>query len=141
MTVHKLGGGAPTASKLWGQVAPTDPPAPASLVRGPGPSPSDLPSRPAPAGGPAVAGAAGGWALGLQPSAAPASAGWGSGAPGPSRLFFVPFDLTLVFTGAGLPDFVLDFAFLRFFLSSRIQFFSLQFTEFARRFLLICGPP
>ena len=27
--------------------------------------------------------------------------------PGPSRLFFVPFDLTLVFTGAGLPDFVL----------------------------------
>ena len=34
-----------------------------------------------PAGGPAVAGAAGGWALGLQPSAAPASAGWGSGAP------------------------------------------------------------
>ena len=34
-----------------------------------------------PAGGPAVAGAAGGWALGLQPSAAPASAGWGSGVP------------------------------------------------------------
>ena len=35
----------------------------------------------APQGGPAVAGAAGGWALGLQPSAAPASAGWGSGVP------------------------------------------------------------
>ena len=38
-------------------------------------------NRGGPAGGPAVAGAAGGWALGLQPSAAPASAGWGSGAP------------------------------------------------------------
>ena len=43
----------------------------------------------APAGGPAVAGAAGGWALGLQPSAAPASVGWGSGVPpGPSRFRF-----------------------------------------------------
>ena len=38
-----------------------------------------------PAGGPAVAGAAGGWALGFQPSATPASAGWGSGAPPPPR--------------------------------------------------------
>ena len=28
----KLGGGAPTASKLWGQVAPTAPPPPGSRV-------------------------------------------------------------------------------------------------------------
>ena len=95
-----------------------------------------------PAGGPAVAGAAGGWALGFQPSAAPASAGWGSGAPPrPQPSVFVPFDLTLVSTGAGLPDFVLYFAFLRFFAFLRLVPFVLHFAFFCiPEFFVIAYP-
>ena len=48
-----------------------------------------------PAGGPAIAGAAGGWALGLQPPAAPASAGWGSGAPPAPAVFVSVFLFSL----------------------------------------------
>ena len=54
-----------------------------------------------PAGGPAVAGAAGGWALGLQPSAAPASAGWGSGAP-PAPAVFVYVSVSVAFSAFSL---------------------------------------
>ena len=66
-----------------------------------------------PAGGPAVAGAAGDWALGLQPSAAPASAGWGSGAPPAPAVFvsvFVSVSVCLRFlcTDEGLSSLVAE---------------------------------
>ena len=51
-----------------------------------------------PAGGPAVAGAAGDWALGLQPSAAPTSAGWGSGAPPAPAVCFLFRSILLWFS-------------------------------------------
>ena len=45
----------------------------------------------------------GGWGLELQPSAAPASAGWGSGAPPAPAVLFVCLFL-FVSTDAGLPS-------------------------------------